>query len=390
MATDRIDRVEITAQCLCKVNTFTTSVPQSDLPLPGSICHCTSCRHVSGAMYTSDVVWPGPINNVLASNLSRYAHTANVTLLFCGTCSSPMFWWEHHHGQPEVLDVLTGVLQNQESVLVRFTHQKFVGDTVDGGASPWLQRLNVDGGKLQCWKHQAGKSEQLDTDWPPMDDLPKAEDKTGPETYPIRCHCRGVDLVLRRGDAEFAAMQAESLPFFIEPTTHKHLASFDSCNSCRSMFGVDIVNWAFCLLHQLDFAASAGESGFPRSTPELKGAVSSPDRDPHLGTLAMYESSPDVQRYFCSRCSASVFYAVDDRPDLVDVAVGLLGAPEGARAESLLVWSLGSKVGGEEDVAGGWREGIVQSVRGTAEDWRIRRDYPKTWRRLALERSNHP
>jgi hypothetical protein len=59
-----------------------------------------------------------------------------------------------------------------------------------------------------------------------------------------------------------------------------------------------------------------------------------------FGTLKAYQSSPDVTRYHCGVCGASVFFTCEDRTDLVDVAVGLLDAPEGARAESWLEWRM--------------------------------------------------
>jgi hypothetical protein len=55
-------------------------------------------------------------------------------------------------------------------------------------------------------------------------------------------------------------------------------------------------------------------------------------------TLKGYRSNNDVSRYHCDTCGASAFYQTDDRTDLVNVAVGLVDAPEGARAESWLEW----------------------------------------------------
>jgi len=43
-------------------------------------------------------------------------------------------------------------------------------------------------------------------------------------------------------------------------------------------------------------------------------------------------------RYFCGKCGASCFWVGDARPELIDVAVGLLTATSGARAETWLKW----------------------------------------------------
>ena len=45
-------------------------------------------------------------------------------------------------------------------------------------------------------------------------------------------------------------------------------------------------------------------------------------------------------RYFCGTCGAIVFFCKADRPELLDVAVGVLDAEEGSRAESLLGWNV--------------------------------------------------
>ncbi|KAJ4327424.1 hypothetical protein N0V84_002196 [Fusarium piperis] len=387
MSADPTESLTITAQCLCEAHSYSTAVSYSSLPLQGTICHCKSCRRVTGAMYTSYIAWPGLTREILNSDLARYEFTSNVSLLFCGTCSSPLFWEEHYKGKPEVLDVFTGALNNVPvKNLITFPDHIFVGDTEDGGVSQWLLNVNQDDTEPRCWSARAIQSQPFDHDRSESADALNEELKRSRD-IPIQCHCKGVDLVLRRSPDDFSAAEGDSLPFFIEPTTHKHLASFDACNTCRSVFGVEIVNWTFALLRQIHFVSNTEQTRFPQSVQELEKAVSCSDRDARLGTLALYKSSPDVQRYFCSRCSASVFYAVDDRPDLVDVAVGLLDAPEGARAESDLIWNLGSRVGGENDVVGGWREEFVNRVKQTAETWRVDRGRAKTWRRLAAEES---
>ncbi|WZH45566.1 Mss4-like protein [Fusarium acuminatum] len=382
------DHITLTAQCLCKVHSFSTQVPQSKLPLDGSVCHCTSCRNVTGAMYSSDTDWPGPTDEILNSDLKTYVFTTNVNILFCGTCSSPLFWNEHYEDKPQNISVFTGALNNVEvEELIKFSRQIFVGDTVDGGVSPWLQYPTAHGAKACRWQGRPDKSAELGDDWPGTKG-PSVVKKGSKAELSLHCRCKGVNLVFRPGNVDFSAMDADAIPFYIDPESHKHLATLDPCNSCRLSAGADIMSWTFALLKQIDFAGDSTGPSFPRSTLELKDAVESTDRDSRYGTLSMYRSSPDVQRYFCSRCSASVFYAVDDRPDLVDVAVGLLHSPDGARAESILAWHLGAKMMGEEDHKGGWREGFVNAVKETSEKWRLENGYPKTWARVKSESSS--
>ncbi|KAH6850439.1 hypothetical protein B0I37DRAFT_371653 [Chaetomium sp. MPI-CAGE-AT-0009] len=208
---------------------------------------------------------------------------------------------------------------------------------------------------------------------------------------PIRCHCRGIDLVLRAGEAqrEYEEMQRRGgeLPWYVDPVTHKGLGSLDGCDSCRLAAGSEVYNWTFAALKHISFAGSSQE-GFPTDTLQLRKAIeveNGEERDPRFGTIAVYASSPDVQRYFCGRCSATLFYAVDDRPDIVDVAVGLLDSPDGARAESAISWSFGGAMSWREDMIGTWRETMLHAVEKDVEEWRVERGYPKFWRRAARE-----
>ena len=60
-----------------------------------------------------------------------------------------------------------------------------------------------------------------------------------------------------------------------------------------------------------------------------------------IASLRRYESSPGVYREFCDVCGASAFWHCEERPDLIDVSVGLLKSPSGARVEDWLDWETG-------------------------------------------------
>ena len=81
--------------------------------------------------------------------------------------------------------------------------------------------------------------------------------------------------------------------------------------------------------------------------------------------LAEYRSSEGVRRYFCSKCSATVFWCCDVRPDLIDVSVGLLDAEEGARAESWLEWRT-DRISFDEDAP---NRALVQSLKSGLKKW---------------------
>lgn len=261
-------------------------------------------------------------------------------------------------------NVTAGVLPNMEGVeLAGITGHIFVGDTVDGGASVFMQRPNGDGEVVKRWMGWRS-SEEVGEMWP--EDVSKDVSK---EDVPIRCHCGGVDFRMKRPTVVFEGMSEEELPDFIDPDTKKAVVSFDACNSCRLMSGSHVSYWTFALLSQLTL--SDGRV-FPKDTKQLMS-----DMGEKYGTLKMYSSSEGVQRYFCGKCSATVFYACDDLSEQVDIAMGVLHG-EGARGESFTTWDWGMM--GYLGDAKGWREGGMRGVKEGAEWWRVRRGLEKCWR----------
>jgi hypothetical protein len=359
----------ITAECLCKAHTFSTSVLTSQLPLEGNVCHCNSCRHSTGALYVIDVTWPQPRNKMDISGLQTYQFSKEITYRFCGTCSAPMFY--DSQKDPGELGVFSGALKNIDTDLIKLTEHIYVEDTIDGGGSVWLKRPNADDKEIPRFRERSG---ELSWDWPQVSTSTVLKDKREQGSVPIWCHCKGVEMVIHRGN--YAAKKREDLPWFIDPRTNKPVASFDVCDSCRMQFGSDTIYWTFTELINI---SQADGGAYPTKAAELKAAVDSGDSA--VGTLAYYQSSPDVQRYFCKVCSASVFYACDDRPEMVDVAIGLLEAPDGARAEEFLSWTLGETPSWVNDIKGGWREGLANRIQAQAEEFRVATDHPKSWTR---------
>jgi len=284
--------------------------------------------------------------------------------------------------QPDRLGVFTGALKNLDVDLVKIVDHIFVGDTKDGGATMWLRKPNPDGKEVPRFEKR-NTGHQYPYEWPPSSSLSGYDAKLESGSVPIRCHCKGIDYVLKHGNYE--GKTKEELPWFVDPNTHKLLASFDACDSCRLQSGIDILHWTFTDLANISFAPGSNEidKTFPTAKQELEAAVHFGDGQ--IGTLAYYKSSPDVSRFFCKTCSATVFYTVDERPSIADLAVGLLDAPDGARAECFLSWEFGEPFSWVGDTNGGWREGFMQRVQAEAEEWRIARGYPKSGRRIAKE-----
>ena len=114
------------------------------------------------------------------------------------------------------------------------------------------------------------------------------------------------------------------------PGCKKYLAGLCGCESCRIGAGVEWASWAFIPTADLSHDAD-GKEPFRRD----------------FGTLKAYRSSHKATRYFCGTCGAHVLWDGDIRPHFIDVGLGLLDAPEGARAENWFEWRV--EFGPEED-----------------------------------------
>ncbi|PKS08494.1 hypothetical protein jhhlp_004878 [Lomentospora prolificans] len=239
----------------------------------------------------------------------------------------------------------------------------------------WFRKSWKDGAPLQRWAgwhDRRGPAEALDPVWPDMSfTLPTPEEKVTPATTPLYCHCRGVSFLLRSAlDQEHSP--TEELTTTVNPKTFKYVALTCVCDSCRAACGVDLPNWTFANLKYIVL------DKFPGTVTALKEAVASPEKDGRLGTLTFYKSSENVERYYCFKSSTTVFYALAKRPDMVDIAVGLLDHPTGARAEGLLSWDFG-QIWKVDSTEGGWREKIAKASLRACEEWRVVRGYPRRW-----------
>lgn len=77
---------------------------------------------------------------------------------------------------------------------------------------------------------------------------------------------------------------------------------------------------------------------------------------PIFGTIRHYASSEDADRYFCGDCGAVIFLVSKMRPELLNVAVGVLYDELGARAEGWLRWKTSE---GPANAADGLRRGFL-------------------------------
>ncbi|KAK8029856.1 hypothetical protein PG993_011147 [Apiospora rasikravindrae] len=305
--------------------------------------------------------------------LRAYEATPHFTRYFCATCGCHMFW---RHENAEVgpgkvtFAVATGVLLEKADEGVagdddsgkndraaapeqQYGRHINVAGTKDGGLSIWMPELR--GRAMEVYGHGGGGTAQE------AQTMPVGASGSDADVLQGFCHCGTVSIRITRPDAS-SRLPRSNYPDLIVPyhtgspcitnpddekwwlrpsrdssATTRYLAGTCACRSCRLTSGFEIQTWAF----------------IPRSNIYLRVGGAIPDLgsiedayqpldfaapEGNKSVLQSYESSPGVLREFCARCGANVFWHDKWRPDLIDVSVGLLDAPEGVRAEDWLDW----------------------------------------------------
>lgn len=337
------------ASCLCGAANHEVTLSSSDFPLKGYMCHCTSCRRMTGAQCLTVVFLPSyykPVQSVL-DKMTSFVFSKRITQHFCTTCGCTMLArcledGDDPHSSVQ-WDVVTGTLERIEDV-VDWQGHEHLEDTLDGGFADFLTSINDK--KMERWPARWAKGGQLPQGWSSPQ---KPEVKVSPDDkLHCVCKCAGVEFWISRPCNRSTLAQKyypkhpsvdisnEDLPpeietFYMRDNRTKYLAGLCSCNSCRLASGVEITTWAFVPTFQI--------------TQDKEGKIPWSE---NFGTLKKYNSSPGCYRYFCSKCGAIAFYDADDRKWLKDVAVGLVDAPEGSRAETWFGWRT-SRLGYRDD-----------------------------------------
>ena len=291
------DTITLKAECHCGYASYTYPIPKSAFPLKSSICHCESCRHVSGQIFTTHAVIPFD-ERPDVSKLKSYASSKGLTRYFCPNCGATMINFER-----DEWEFATGVLSVEGKPEVGALNtlldrvQLWVSDTFDGGGSIWLS------GEWEGKRHMYNRGSEAATDQMLRYMVSNAEKYTSnnaDDVLKARCHCGTIKLTVARPDKGT-----------------KYPAGIDACMSCRKVVGFEITGWA-----TLDLAKiSINENGLDL-----------------ISDLSHYKSSEKVHRYFCGTCGAPVFYLKEGRTT-IDLMVGLLDSPRGARAEGWLDWT---------------------------------------------------
>ncbi|KAH7128850.1 Mss4-like protein [Dactylonectria macrodidyma] len=300
--------------------------------LPLSLCHCDTCRHTSGLLCTSYYPTTAP---ELSSSLKTYRPTSTSTRYFCSTCGCHLFQARQTASKGLEWGTATGAvtcLPTQSPSPGRYVSHQHVSDTGDGGLSVWMKNL-------------AGYSEEGTAKAPASQSIESAN-----ESLEASCSCGNVRFHITRPNEdsrgpsrnfpdlmfpdkttdEHIKQNSADEKWWIQDNGNKYLAGTCACRSCRLISGFEVQTWAFVPRANIFF-----------HTPEVEGAKFIVPLDFATlppGILTSYSSSPNVRREFCGTCGATIFWHEKSPDDVIDISVGLLRAPDGARAENWLEW----------------------------------------------------
>ncbi|OTA95411.1 hypothetical protein M434DRAFT_69408 [Hypoxylon sp. CO27-5] len=357
-------------------------------PIDIDLCHCHACRHSSGLLCVSyaPIQTPRSLSGlrIYPSESAQSSSRTTLTRYFCDTCGCHVF--QRKQTSPNK-PVEAG--DAEEELLLRNARHVYTADTKDGGLSPFINVDSVEElGELERHGHEE-----------PHVSSSQTRDEEGKDVLQAHCYCKNVRFRISRPDASsrlpHSGFPDLMIPFKTspreiitnpqnekwwlcphgDPNPTKYLAGTCACRSCRLTSGFEIQTWAFVPRTNIFFLPPNSPSSTSSASPASSDAIPLDFATLPPGILQSYQSSPGVLREFCPRCGATVFWHDRWRPDLIDVSLGLLDAPEGARAQRWLEWWYG-RVSFEEDAdnerfgeVASWARNLVGNLARGLKRW---------------------
>ncbi|KAI1266470.1 hypothetical protein F5Y18DRAFT_416329 [Xylariaceae sp. FL1019] len=291
------------ARCHCRNISYTIELRTADLPLNAWICGCDTCRYTHGTFAAFYITLPKGVAPKWMRDdvqLTEYRPSSgdHGTLNFCPPCGAHQGYYDNSTSQ-WTLD-----LSLFESPFWKYTSFSSAHSSPDGGVLPWLPQFN----NLKA------------DDANPVASM-SSQDEKG---LRAECHCGGVSLIIARPDQ---AIQSDSyMRDYVSPLdARKWKAFIDFCSDCRLLTSAPFVPWI--LVPRVSIS------------PHLPSNL-------EMGTMKTYASSGKNLRSFCGRCGATVFIKSGDRLPteeqmVLNLAMGILRASEGVRAENWVTWRCG-------------------------------------------------
>ncbi|KAF4125082.1 Glutathione-dependent formaldehyde-activating enzyme [Geosmithia morbida] len=310
---------KLKAKCFCGSVHFMLDVSPSHLPLHVHLCHCSYCHYRLGAPCVFHFKAPkdAALRYIAPSStakVSRYTplEASGAGVLLERGCHI----FDESLSEDGRLAPSSSIFEDQSDAVFQIKRHIYSHSAKDGGPASCMSP-NINSRLIEDWNHP--KEGQPDAK---IVESRQEHHADGTKRLRVQCHCGGVSFTFTRPTADMVA-DTEHFAKSVSPVDPaKWRATWDVCSDCRLVNGTHVVGWTY----------------IPRILCDPPIA-----RDLKIGTLRVYASSPDVQRSFCTTCGATVFFTHADRcpsdeKQIVNVATGLLRAPEGTMAEDWLTW----------------------------------------------------
>ncbi|ORY60623.1 uncharacterized protein BCR38DRAFT_306178, partial [Pseudomassariella vexata] len=297
-----------------------------------ALCHKTEERHITGVLCTSYETIDKPekydqLRQFTGSDGTRY---------WCGTCGCHVFLHEDKGGESVWL-VPTGTLigldthdekRTVERMANTYACHNAVKSTVDGG----LSSVSI----VQSTHGSTSKGAQGDVLHLSCGCKKVQMRITRPNNVSSSCRAKFPDLLMPYHSSDPLAVQNQGhKAWWLRPADsskpNKYLAGTCACLTCRLTSGFEIQNWAFVPRTNTTLYFDGSKKPIPLDFNSLSVKTS-------LGTYQSSKGDINAFRHFCLQCGATLFWRDAYRTDVIDVSVGLMDAPEGARAERWLDW----------------------------------------------------
>ncbi|ODA77530.1 hypothetical protein RJ55_07159 [Drechmeria coniospora] len=316
MAEIKTETKTLEAKCLCGSVHLTFDIPVALLPLPVYLCHCSLCRYATGSPCVFHTQLPeGLLPSFVGESgedkmTSWVSRGAGCSYDFCSTCGCHIagVGLDRNQWTPA-----TSIFSDHGGANFIIDRHVFSKSAKGGGLSSMLTHLGRR--EMPCWNPANDD---------PAGQLVEAQAEMGDDgesRLRAECKCGGVSFAIRRPNQ--AVLDDDVMSRCVSPKAkEKWMAEHDVCDDCRLTSGTHVVGWAKVPLALCEPAIDTGL---------------------RVGTSKTFASSEGVLRAFCGVCGATVFRcSVTHRPTegqaVVDVATGILRAPEGVLAENWLTW----------------------------------------------------
>ena len=311
---------------------------QLKLPATSELCHCNPCRHTSGGLFEGFVPLPQPPPALALEHCTVYHSSHDHDRYFCATCGTKNFIHVHRSGEEDYWTCISGAVdppKGTENVL-RIETNKWVNDTGDGGLAPFMTKL----GGREIVSYEEAKREGRELSSSDLIKMTETAESLPPLSkdamLTAECRCGGVSLRIRRADNTDPSSPTPER--YIPADKTKYVGRACVCRDCRLHQGVPLTHWLYLPYanminpHTNQPVAHREAANTPEGRAANKGL-----------NLTHYLSSPEKGAYraFCGTCGASVLYDFDDRPNITNIAAGLIRAEEGVMARRWVSWEWG-------------------------------------------------